>query len=228
MRYVILFTIAVLIAPAALAAQNIGFAVGTRSPTTVSPHTGGVGFGFGGMVPGPGYGLGYPGYGYPNTTVIVTPDPYSVPRGGFLPKSPRSAGSILTVVGPNGGVTVIGPNLTPGRRVAPGHPTATPSHAVVAPMVFPSPITGHAVPAYGQNRGVLTIQGGRGNSRTYNTASAPTVDSAARIAIGSSRQDVLRAYGSPTYSMADRIAETLIFGGTQIVIQKGVVVAIGH
>lgn len=242
MRNIILLSAFVLVLPLSLAAQNIGFAVGIQNPPVATPGQGSVGY------PGPGIGAGtgyiieqerygrQAGYGhlYPTGTVIVSPDPYGVLRGGSL-RAPRSAGSTVTVIGP-GGVWVVSPNRSPGRRLAPHHPTAAPSHPVAAPLVIPSPVTGYPGLVPGQTRGVRVIRGGDSRVRSYTSAppvfTGATVSGSsevrAGIGIGSTRDDVLRAYGTPTRLLSDPVAETLIFGGTRVVIQNGVVVAVGH
>jgi hypothetical protein len=213
----VLATLAILVVfPAALSAQRAGFLVGLGSGYAhqhIYPRV-----------------LGYPGVqGYPGITgypVVTGPT--------VITTAPRSAGFIFpgahqlpraTVV-PHGSVLFVGPQVV---KIAPGHEPRTPTHPVAPGVAIVTP----------GNRGVVPggYYGGNYGAGYYGTAivqrpNRPAVATrpsrghtlgTGQILVGTPRADVITHFGRPKVQILNRQSETLIFGGTTIIIRNGVV-----
>jgi hypothetical protein len=235
-----------------LAAQTItGFRVGIAAPPYgPGVPVGGVAGAYYGNSYGqnpyarPNHGFGnnpYTGagaYNNPDTGVPTYNNPYTgVPRGGYiLPTSPYAP--TATVIGP-GTVIFVGP----GQKVAPGYTSPNRGSGVIftngpnprSQVYYTGRPTGYAsgssaIPP-GTDR-IFVSGGGRNRGQVRgNPVITPGPDigppaSVNGIGIGSTRAAVIAQFGRPTVSLADRNGEALVFGGTTILIQNGLVTRI--
>ena len=226
-KAIIVAIAALLLVPAGLDAQNIGFQVGIAFS------------GYGQVMPfGGGINAGYLSYGgfnnpYGNPRGVYNNQPYlhvhNVPRGGFItPRRPFAP--TATVLRAGSGLIVGRPDGPFGLRFIPRHQPLTPTHPTLAPVIIvttgrnPTFRTNHPtayVPGPAVTVPSVRIIGTRGNR---NRRSGTVVTTGGGVRIGSTRADVLAFYGNPTVSMANRHAEALVFGTTTITIQNGVVI----
>ena len=223
----VLAVLAILVVfPAALSAQRAGFLVGLGSGHTHQHMNPGI--------------TGYPrvrGYhpgitGYPvvtGPTVITTArrsTGFIFPGAHQLPRA--------TVV-PHGSVLFVGPQVV---KVAPGHEPRTPTHPVAPGVAIVTPGNRGVVPGgyYGGNYGTGYYGGtygagyyGTGIVQRHNRPAVATRPSrghtsgTGQILVGAPRADVITHFGRPKVQILNRQSETLIFGGTTIIIRNGVV-----
>ena len=148
-------------------------------------------------------------------------------RGGTFPQRG------MTV--PRGAVIFVGP---PAINIAPNnarrHEPRTPTHPVVAPGVTViTPRTGRVFTdrrprtPIGVQPGVQIFQPGIGpaiavRGRNRHSGNQPVVN----IVAGTSRDEVIARFGRPRVQILRRNSETMIFGGTTIIIENGVVALI--
>ena len=148
-------------------------------------------------------------------------------RGGTFPQG--------GMVVPRGAVVFVGP---PAINIAPNnarrHEPRTPTHPVVAPGVTViTPGTGRVFTGrrprtpIGVQPGVQIFQPGIGpaiavRGRNRHSGNQPVVN----IVLGTSRDAVIARLGRPRVQILKRNSETMIFGGTTIIIENGVVALI--
>ena len=204
----ILLTLAlVMVLPAPVAAQRAGFIVGTGN---------------------------YPGAIAPRTTRIVQPF-FVPPAGNFIVPLPHHTPTAQVV--PRGTPVVF---IAPGNvKIARGQGRQTPARFGVAPRVtYPPAYTG-VTPRQRRRQGgrQVVAQGyggvvyGAGQGRT--DSNVIVIDNSGRgsvvqtpIIVGTPRAQVIQHYGRPTVTILDRSSETLIFGGTTIIIRNGIVAVV--
>jgi hypothetical protein len=135
---------------------------------------------------------------------------------------------------PRSSVVFVGPA---GVKNAPGHEPRTPTHPVVAPGVTViTPGTGRVFTngrrgtPFAIQSGVRIIQPEIGSAiavRARNRYSSyPPVVSVGNIVRGTSRDAVIARFGRPKVQIINRNSETMIFGGTTIIIENGIVALI--
>ncbi len=189
--------------PAALTAQQVGFAVGLGSRHSVVRT-------------------------HPRNDV-----PYNrvAPRRGTEFPGSRPGWSHRGGGFPGGSVVIVSPRAV---KTAPGHEPRTPRHPVATPTVtVVTPGNGGFFPGgrqrspYGRHRGVQIIQPGSRSVFGVPTQNFfPGIQPGFGIVQGTSRADVIAYYGNPSVQILNRNSETMIFGGTTIIIENGVVALI--
>jgi hypothetical protein len=222
-KAIIVAIAALLLVPAGLEAQTIGFGVGIRSS------------GYGPVVPfGGGINAGYVGFNNPygNAHSVTRNNPYinrhNVPRGGFIiPQRPFAP--TATVIQAGAGFIVGRPDRPLGQRYIPFHQPAIPTHPTPAPVIIVTTGRNRAYPPNYPRAFVpgpsITVPGARilGNRGNRNRGTGSVVITGSGVRIGSTRAEVLEYYGTPIVSRVNRQAEALVFRPTTITIQNGVV-----
>jgi hypothetical protein len=166
---------------------------------------------------------------------IVTPRGAAFPQGGTaFPQRGRDFPQ-RGMNFPRGSVVLVGPAAV---KNAPGHePRTPPTHPVVAPSVTViTPGTGRAFTSgrrgtpFAIQPGFRIIQPEIGSAiavRARNRYSSyPPFVSVGNIVRGTSRDAVIAHFGRPKVQIINRNSETMIFGGTTIIIENGIVALI--
>ena len=233
-------TLAILLAfPAGVRAQQAGFIVGIGSRPTHHPQQGQVRTPPAHRISGAGVVHRFPGTAFPQHGTAFPQRGRTFPqRSRGFPQLgtafPRRGGTFPQggMVVPRGAVVFVGP---PAINIAPNnarrHEPRTPTHPIVAPGVTViTPGTGRVFTGrrprtpIGVQPGVQIFQPGIGpaiavRGRNRHSGNQPVVN----IVAGTSRDEVIARFGRPRVAILKRNSETMIFGGTTIIIQNGVV-----
>ncbi len=226
-----------LVFPAGLRAQHAGFVVGIGSGhVQTGQHTQPAQHGLvrtphSHRIPGNGFvhrrGSAFPQRGstFPQRGSVFPQ------RGSTFPRRGTAFPQHGMVVPRGAGVFVVGPYAV---KNAPGHEPRTPTHPILVPGVtVVTPGTGRVVTGrrrgapFGIQPGIRIIQPGIGPAIAVGARERHSGNpSVGDILRGTSRDEVIARFGRPKVQILNRNSETMIFGGTTIIIQNGVVALI--
>ena len=212
--------------PAGLDAQQAGFRVGIGTRIGVAQAPYGVG---GPIFVGPNMvGRTLPGIGgsvvVGNRGRFAQPPAYGVQRGrGVRPRPGINRRGSFVFVGPP--AVKIAPG--PGPRT-PTHPVATPGVTVITPGGSIVATGGSVFVTGTRSRGGVNLGPG---TRIVQQGIGPAIavrtndpySGIRNLGRGTPRNEVITRFGRPKVQILNRDSETMIFGGTTVIIQNGVV-----
>ncbi len=205
--------------PAGLDAQQAGFRVGIGTRIGVAQAPYGIG---GPIFVGPNMvGRTLPGIGgsvvVGNRGRFAQPPAYGLQRGrGIRPRPGINRRGSFVFVGP------------PAVKIGPGHQPFTPTHPVATPGVTVITPGGNIVSTGTRPRGGVNLRPG---TRIVQQGIGPAIavrtndpySGIRNVGRGTPRHEVITRFGRPKVQILNRDSETLIFGGTTVIIQNGVV-----